>query len=186
MQAIWARFDALDATTMLEPYVAAATEYVGYMTGLPDAFGLQEVDGFAGHRPVAAYQLARLWELACHSWDIYVAADAQARLAADAVAVLAPRLDLLNLPLDKARAADLPLIGFRLVESGAEYTLDPRADRARLSPGLADPPVLLEGPDEELVRLVSGRQFIPGAQPALSVARGTTDELNAVRRAFRP
>src|SRR5918912_597762 len=119
---------------MLAEYRVAADEYLATESATPDAAGLQEVDGFAVRRPLHAYQLARTWELACHSWDVYVARDRSARLDQPAVALLAAGLQHINLPLDKERGAALstkPAV-FRLSGSGAAYTLDPAAERPRV------------------------------------------------------
>ena len=190
MQGVWALFDALGPTEMLGAYLEASREYLEVEGETPDAAGEQEVDGFAGKRPLAAYQLSRTWELACHSWDIYVGRDRSAKLDPDAVGLLAAGMQLINLPLDKERGAALPAsgrpIGFRLLGSGAEYTLDPGAERPRVAAGgVAEAPLVIEGPDEEVVRFLSGRGYVPGARSELRVAQGTASDLAALRRAFR-
>ena len=111
MQGVWALFDALGPTEMLGAYLEASREYLEVESETPDSAGEQDVDGFAGKRPLAAYQLSRTWELACHSWDIYVARDRSARLDPAAVALLAEGMPLINLPLDKERGAALPGVG---------------------------------------------------------------------------
>ena len=190
MQEVWARFDALGPTEMLGAYLEASRAYLEVEAETPDAAGEQEVDGFAGKRPLAAYQLSRTWELACHSWDVYVARDRSVKVDPDAVSLLAAGMQLINLPLDKERGAALPEsarpVGFRLLDSGAEYTLDPGAERPRVSAdAVGEAPLVIEGPDEEVVRFLSGRGYVPGAQSALRVAHGTANDLAALRRAFR-
>jgi hypothetical protein len=78
-------------------------------------------------------------------------------------------------------------IAFQLDDSGLTYTLDPTAERPRVAQatGAGAAPLVVTGPDEELIRLVSGRHFVPGTRPRLEVARGTPQELAALRRAFR-
>jgi uncharacterized protein (TIGR03083 family) len=189
MQQIWAHFDALEASQMYASFSAAVREYLAVEAATPDAAGLQEVDGFAGKRPLYAYQLSRTWELACHSWDVYVSRNRAAQLDPAAVAVLGENLHFINLPFDKERGAALSTnpIAFRLLDSGRTYTLDPTAERPRVAQATdpADAPLVIAGPDEEIVRFVSGRHFVPGARPRLEVSRGTPQELAAVRRAFR-
>jgi uncharacterized protein (TIGR03083 family) len=188
MQGVWGLFDSLRPEQMLSAYADAAQEYLAAEAATPDDAGLLEVDGFAGKRPMHAYQLGRVWELACHSWDVQVARDSKARFHPEAVAVLAPRLHLVSAYLDKERGAALstkPIV-FKLTDSGAEYTLDPSAERPRLQPGAsADAPLVIEGPDEEIVRFVGGRHFVPGTLPKLKAARGTPQDLANLRRAFR-
>ena len=189
MQSVWGFFDGLEPSAMRAAYEQAREEYLRAEDETPDEAGLQEVDGFAGRRPLHAYQLARVWELSCHSWDVYVARDRSARLAAAAVALLAPSLDQINLPLDRDRGSTLhakPIV-FRLNESGARYALDPTAERPRVQPVSSDgdAPLVVTGADEGIVRFLSGRHFVPGTRSGLRVAKGSAQDLAAVRRAFR-
>ena len=188
MQQIWGFFDALQPSEMFAAYSDAVREYLEVETTTPDEAGTQEVEGFAGKRPLHVYQLARTWELACHSWDVYVARDRSALLDPAAVALLSAGLHQINVPLDRERASSLTAtpIGFKLTDSGASYTLDPTAERPRLQQGLADnAPLVIEGPAQEIIRLVSGRHFMPGARSQLKLAKGSPQDLSALRRAFR-
>ena len=187
MQQIWGHFDSLQPDQMLSAYSQAVGEYLATESRTPDEAGLQEVEGFAGRRPLYAYQLGRAWELACHSWDVYVARDRSARLDPAAVSLLAANLHFMNLPLDRERASALSAIspvGFHLTDSGARYTLDLTAERPRVAPG-GDGTLAIEGPDEEVVRFVSGRHFVPGTRSNLKVSKGSTQDLANLRRAFR-
>jgi uncharacterized protein (TIGR03083 family) len=188
MQSVWGLFDSLGPEQMLSAYQEAAQEYLAAEAATPDDAGAREVDGFLGKRPIYAYQLGRAWELACHSWDVQVSRDPHARFDPQAVALLAPRLQHVGAFLDKERAAALstkPIV-FRLADSGAEYTLDPGAERPRLQPGAsADAPLVVEGPDEEIMRFVAGRHFVPGSRPQLKAVKGTAQDLANLRRAFR-
>jgi hypothetical protein len=190
MQQIWSHFDSLQPGQMLGAFRDAVREYLATERSTPDAAGLQEVDGFAGRRPLYAYQLARTWELACHSWDVYVARDRQARLDADAVALLAEGMQFINLPLDRDRASGLPGLNpvrFRLTDSGRTYSLDMTAERPRLQVADAsgDAALVVEGPDEEVIRFVSGRHFVPGSRVSLRASKGSAQDLASLRRAFR-
>lgn len=188
MQQVWGHFDSLGPDQMYRAFADATREYLEVETSTPDDAGLREVDGFAGKRPLYAYQISRTWELACHSWDVYVARDALVRLDPEAVALLAANLQYVSLPLDKERANALQAkpIAFELADSGATYFLDPSTERPRLSrDASAEAPLVIRGPDEEMVRLVSGRHFVPGAHTHLEVARGSAQDLASLRRAFR-
>jgi uncharacterized protein (TIGR03083 family) len=188
MQGVWGLFDSQRPDQVLATFSEAASEYLATEAATPDAAGLQEVDGFAGRRPLAAYQLARVWELACHTWDVYVARDRAARLDRDAVDLLVAGMQYINLPLDKERGAALvqkPVV-FRLLDSGTAFTLDPAAERPRVQPGAtADAPLVVEAPDEELLRFLGGRHFVPGATPELKVVTGSAQDLANLRRALR-
>jgi uncharacterized protein (TIGR03083 family) len=188
MQQIWGHFDSLGPTQMFSAYAEAVREYLSVEGSTPDQAGLQEVDGFAGRRPLSAYQLARTWELACHSWDVYVARDRSARLAPEAVSLLAEGFSNINLPLDKQRAGELSRLSpvvFRLRDSGRAYSLDLTAERPRVQAASAEGPLVIEGPDEEVIRFLSGRHFLPGARSGLEVSSGSAQDLASLRRAFR-
>jgi uncharacterized protein (TIGR03083 family) len=188
MQQVWGLFDSLKPEQMLDAFSQSAQEYTAYTATLPADVGLKEVEGFAGKRPLYAYQVMRLWELTCHSWDMYVARDTRARLAPQAVAVLAGNLQYLNLPIDGQRAAALAFPAARLVLTDApvEYAIDLKAERPRLQPGTnSDAPLVVEGPAEEIIRLVSGRHFVPGDQPRLTATTGQAQDVAALKRAFR-
>ena len=190
MQQIWGHFDSLRPDEMLSAYSQAVGEYLAVESRTSDEAGLQEVDGFAGKRPLWAYQVSRTWELACHSWDVYVSRDRSARLDPAAVKLLAANLQLINLPVDRERAnglAALSPVVFQLTGSGTRYMLDLTAERPRVAPveTAGDPPLVVEGPDEEVVRFVSGRHFVPGARPKLKATRGSAQDLANLRRAFR-
>jgi len=79
MQEVWGFFDSVRPEQMLAAYSSAVDGYLAAEAETPDAAGQQEVEGFVGRRPLHAYQLLRVWELACHSWDVYVARDRGAR-----------------------------------------------------------------------------------------------------------
>ena len=77
-------------------------------------------------------------------------------------------------------------IAFTLTDSGQSYALNPGAKRPRLhKTDTADAPLVIEGPDEEVVRFVAGRHFVPGSLPRLEIIKGTAQDLANLRRAFR-
>lgn len=186
-QAVWALFDSLKPEQMLGEYLKAAGEYMVAERSIPDESGLTEVEGFRGKQPLYVYQLARLWELTSHSWDVYVARDRHARFAPESVALLAPRLHMLNLPIDKQRAQELGDSGvqFKLSTGGHTYTLDLSGERPRLQERGDGAGLVVEGPDEEMCRFLSGRHFVPGSTIELRAAKGSNEDLAKLRRAFR-
>jgi len=187
MQEVWGLFDSLGPNDMLHEYLKASGEYLAAEHSLPDDAGLTEVEGFVGKRPLYVYQLGRLWELTAHAWDVYVARDCHAQLPANAVELLAARLDSQNLPVDKARADALGFgVQFDLKAPNHSYTLDLSGQRPRLKAGSdSNAALLLEAPAEEMVRFVQGRHFVPGSKPKLAVRKGSKDELAKVRAIFR-
>jgi hypothetical protein len=125
-QAVWTLFDSLGPDTMLSEYLKAVGEYLVAERSIPDESGLTEVEGFKGKQPLYVYQMARLWELTSHSWDVYVARDRNAQFCAEAVTLLAGFLDTINIPIDKDRAAefrDKP-VQFNLGGTSHSYMLD--------------------------------------------------------------
>jgi uncharacterized protein (TIGR03083 family) len=186
-QAVWGLFDSLRPDQMLGEYLKAAGEYLMAERSVADEAGLTEVEGFRGRQPLYVYQLARLWELTSHSWDVYVARDRHARFPDDAVALLVPRMHMLNLPIDKQRAQELASTGvqFTLSGSGHSYTLDVSGERPRLQPGGDGAGLVVEAPDEEMCRFLSGRHFVPGSRTELRAASGSSEDLAKLRRAFR-
>ncbi|MBV9544664.1 MAG: maleylpyruvate isomerase family mycothiol-dependent enzyme [Chloroflexi bacterium] len=185
MQAVWGHFDSLQPGQMLQAYRDAVAEYLDVERSAPDDAGGNEVEGYAGRRPLWAYQMGRLWELTCHTWDVYVARDRSARLAPEAVRVMAANGQYAGVVMDVQRAPRFRA-GFRMTDLGHTYLLDPGAERPRLQPGIQDCQLVVEGPAEEILRLIAGRHFLPGSRPQLRAATGSTADLTALRRAFRP
>jgi hypothetical protein len=170
---------------MLDAYREAVGEYLAVQASTPDDAGEREVEGFAGRRPVWAYQMGRLWELTCHAWDVYVARDRQARLAPEAVNLLASNAQYIGVIMDVQRAPRFR-VGLEMTGTPETYFLDPGAERPRLQPGLGDCQLIIQAPAEEALRLIAGRHFVPGTRPVLRAASGSAQDLAAVRRAFRP
>jgi len=187
-QEVWALFDSLGPQQMLHEYLRAVGEYLVAERSIPDEAGLTEVEGFRGKQPLYTYQLGRLWELTSHSWDVYVARDRTARLCPDAVGLLAGYLQTQNLPIDPQRAADFAgnLVQFNLAGTPHSYVLDLAGDRPRLKQGQAtNAALVIEAPAEEIVRLISGRHFVPGSRPELKAAKDSAEDLAKLKRAFR-
>lgn len=96
----------------------------------------------------------------------------------------------INLPLERDRATAFggKPIAFTLTDSRKSYLLDPAAERPRVQPASGSAPgaaLAVQGPDEEIVRFLSGRHFLPGTQSNLNVSSGRPQDLAALRRAFR-
>jgi uncharacterized protein (TIGR03083 family) len=95
MQGVWGFFDGLAPGDMLGAYLEASAEYLTAEVETPDSAGEKEVEGFAGRRPLFAYQLGRVWELSLHAWElslhVYVSRDRSARVSSAAVALIEAR-----------------------------------------------------------------------------------------------
>jgi len=119
---------------------------------------------------------------------VYVARDRGARLEPSTVRVLGGLLQYMGPPFDaqRARALEGLRAQFDLTDTGGTYWLDTSLERPRLAPGAsADAALVVEGPAEEVIRFVGGRQIVPGAEPGLRVTRGTPQDLANLRRALR-
>ena len=111
-----------------------------------------------------------------------------AQFCPEAVDILAAQLHTLTLPIDPQRAADFreSKVQFNLDGTAYNYVLDLSGDRPRLQAGTdAGAALVIEGPAEEVIRLISGRHFVPGSSPRLKAAKGSKDDLAKLKRAFR-
>ena len=187
-QAVWDLFDSLGPQNMLHEYLKAVGEYLAAERSIPDEAGLTEVEGFKGKQPLYVYQVARLWEMTAHTWDLYVARDRSTQFCPGAVDILAAQMHTLNLPIDPQRADAFRERKAQFNFGGTAYTyvLDLSGERARLEAG-ADTAaeVVVEAPAEEMCRLLSGRHFVPGSSPKLELKAGSKDDLAKLKRAFR-
>lgn len=186
-QAVWDLFNAQGPDTMLHEYLKAVGEYLAAERSIPDEAGLTEVEGFKGKQPLYIYQLARLWEMTSHTWDVYVARDHTVQLCPSAVDILAGWLHTLNLPIDAQRAAPFreEQVQFNLEGTPHSYVLDLSSDRPRLAAGQdSSAALVIEGPAEEVIRLISGRHFVPGSTPRLRAVKGSEEALAKLKRAF--
>ena len=101
--------------------------------------------------------------------------------------LLSEWLHFMNLPFDKQRGAALstPTVAFQFADSAAptRWIRPPNGPGSAQATDAGDARLVIAGPDEEIVRFVSGRHFVPGARPGRRP--GTPQDLAALRRAFR-
>jgi uncharacterized protein (TIGR03083 family) len=188
MMEVWGLFDSLGPQEMQHEYMKAAGEYLAAVRSIPDEAGLVEVEGFRGKQPLYVYEMMRLWELALHAWDVYVARDHDAKLGPAAVELLSANLQNMGATVDAGRAAEFKDKPAQIDVAGTSYsyTLDLSGERPRLQAGKAGgAAIVVEAPAEEIVRFVSGRQWVPGGKPQLKATKGSTDDLSKLKRAFR-
>jgi len=180
MRRIWARADALTPEQMHAEYRAALQDYITCVDALPPDAGSREVDMFLGRRPVQDMLLLRLHEVALHVWDVLAARDRTARIPAEAVDVLRP----IQLQLRALRTPALlasKRVRVRSTEGPWQTLLDFRGEKPAVSDDpAAEADLTVEGPDEELCRLLGGRHFLPGAVPHLTWQGGSYQEVTAL------
>lgn len=161
-QSVWARWDGSTPQEQASSYVGHDRAYVEAVESLTaeQKDGLSIDLGFLpAPVPLVVAVGMRLNEVANHAWDAKVALDPAARLDAEAAAIL---LELF--------AADLSfLLGF----SGKADQLDGSAtvavpggaltitDSVSVTTGPVEPTATFEGPQEAVIRLLSGRLRAP-------------------------
>jgi uncharacterized protein (TIGR03083 family) len=155
---IWARWDAAEPEQQLRDSVAANERFVARLEGLSgeeaEAFALSM---FGSDVDLAGFVALRLSEHAVHSWDIEVARDPAAVMAADAVEILVDRLGAVigftGRPVEEPSSWVVATTGTErqlVLTTAPQVSLTPYAGS---QPASAD----LTLPAEALVRLVYGR-----------------------------
>ncbi|MET1075317.1 MAG: maleylpyruvate isomerase family mycothiol-dependent enzyme [Umezawaea sp.] len=161
-QAIWARWDASAPRAQVEGFLEHNGRWLDTVEALtPEQRSSLTVDlGFLPEPvPLATALGMRLSEVANHSWDVRVAFDPDAGVAADSAAAL---LELLAGPLGfllgfLAKPAELagPV---SLATPGGGLVID---DSVTVVDHLDSPTATFNGPPEALIRLISGRLKAP-------------------------
>ncbi len=189
-QPIWARWNAKAPEAMASDFVEADDRYLATVEALDDAtrerlrvpFHLDRVD-------LGTYLTLRLTEHTLHNWDVRVAFDPGATLAAPAlpllIAVLLAGVAQVSDRKTADRLAPAELV-ISTVEPDGRYllTIDESVSLRLLEDGQAEPSRAtgrLDLPTEALMRLVSGR-LDPEHTPDRAVAAGrpTLDDLRVL------
>ena len=181
-EAVWARWDAATPVDQAAGFVQHDTAYVETVESLsPHQRDSLLIDlGFLPEPvPLLAALGMRLNEVAAHSWDVRVGLDPSAGINPDSAALLVelyagPLAFLLGFAAKPDRLAEPA----RVAIPGGGLIV---ADQVAMSPELADATATFEGPQEALVRLLSGRlkpEYTPeGVQVTGNVA---LDDLRTV------
>lgn len=181
-QTIWARWDSSTPRAQAEGFLEYNTRWLDLVEALtPEQRSSLVVDlGFLPEPvPLVTAVGMRLSEVANHSWDVRVAFDQDAGVDADSAAVL---VDLLTGPLGfilgfLAKPAELadPV---SVALPGAGLVID---DAATVVDHLEAPSATFHGPQEAVIRLLSGR-LKPPYDKNVSVEGPIT--LNDLHRVF--
>ncbi len=189
-QSVWDRWNALSPHEQSAGFLAADEELIAALEALsPEQRDTLHTDlGFLpAPVPLATYAGLRLNEAAQHSWDVRVALDPSAAIAADTATVVAEHFagDLSFLlgftskadALAQAAVVDVPDAGFILaIADDVTLTTAPPSTPA---PG---PTATFTGPPEALVRLLGGR-LTPRFTPSEVAVTGNVT-LDDLRRVF--
>jgi len=183
MKEIWAVWDAKPAPRQAADAIASNERFLADLAALPaqtrDSWRL---DLFGSTQPLTGLLRMRLSEHAVHTWDIVVALDPAATVAADAVDLIVDQLPALANRAGKG-AADPVVVHVSTTAPGRDFLLDLGADKATLTPNAATPnaAATLELPAEAFLRLLYGR-LDPDHTPA--GINPTDVDLDTLRTAF--
>lgn len=182
MRSIWDSWNARPPAQQVRDAVAADAALLDQVDAMPPADQQRwRLELFGAEQSLTGLLRMRLSEHAVHTWDIAVAFDPAAAVAADAIALLVDTLP--GLAGWAGKGAPEPA-SFRIVTSDPEreFLLELTGTGARLGPaGTADGGAVLQLPAEAFVRLVYGR-LDPDHTPA-TVKAGDAD-LDLLRRSF--
>jgi uncharacterized protein (TIGR03083 family) len=173
---IWDRWNALPAAQQVTGSIAANEAFVSRMEKLPaaqrDSFALAL---FGGDFDLAGLAAMRLGEHALHTWDVAVALDSDAVVAADVVDLL---IEMLPGMVARAGKPDPSGRAFVIETSAPDqsFTVVTGPD-VSLAPGSG--PADLHLPGEALVRLVFGR-----LDPEHTPAGASEETLTVLRKVF--
>ncbi|WP_329048570.1 maleylpyruvate isomerase family mycothiol-dependent enzyme [Amycolatopsis sp. NBC_01488] len=184
-QAIWARWDSATPRAQAEGFLEHNGRWLETVEALtPEQRSSLTVDlGFLPEPvPLATALGMRLNEVANHSWDVRVAFDPEAGVAAGSAAVLVDllagpvgfMLGWLAKPAELANPVSVAVPGGALVIDDAVTVVD----------HLESPSATFDGPEEAFVRLVSGRLKAPYDQGVTVEGAVTLDDLRRVFPGF--
>jgi len=180
-QAVWARWDAATPVEQAAGFVEHDRAFLATVEGLtPEQLASTTVElGFLPEPvPVLVPLALRLNELANHSWDVRVALDPGAEVAAESAEVL---LELFAGPLwfllGFAGRADQVAEPVRLAVPGGGIVVD---DGVSVVTSPADPTATLSGARGAVVRLLSGRLKAPYDEGVEVEGNVTLDDLRRV------
>lgn len=180
---VWELWNRKDAPAQARDAVGADAAFLDHVAAIgPAERDAWQLELFGMRQTLPTLLQMRLSEHAVHTWDIVVALDPSATVAAEAVG---PVLDLLpGLAARAGKGASEPLsVHLTTTDPGREYLLELAPDHTALTEaaGPAAGSATLRLPAEALVRLVYGR-LDAAHTPSSVVADGV--DLAALRRAF--
>ena len=184
-QSVWARWNAMSPPEQAASFVEHNGALVAAFEALPSEQRetAQVALGFIPFPlPLASFAGMRLNEAAAHAWDVHVALDPAAPLAADAAPLLAEHLSegigfMLGF-IGKADALAQPAL-VDISGSGYGFAI---GDSVSLTSTVHDPTATFTGPLEAAIRLASGR--LAPAHTAADIAVSGNVTLDQLRRVF--
>jgi uncharacterized protein (TIGR03083 family) len=180
---IWDTWNAKSAPDQIRDALAADATFLAHLDALtPGERERWQLDLFGTRQSLAGLLRMRLSEHAIHTWDIAVALDPSATVAADAVALIVDSLP--GMAGHAGKGAPEP-VSVHVTAAGPdrEFLLELTPEHVRLAPaaGPGEAAASLRLPAEALVRLIYGR-LDPGHTPASVEAAGV--DLGTLRSSF--
>jgi uncharacterized protein (TIGR03083 family) len=180
---VWDLWNGKDAPAQARDAVIADAAFLDHVAAVgPAERDAWQLELFGMQQTLPTLLQMRLCEHAVHTWDIVVALDPSAAVAADAAG---PILGLLpGLAARAGKGASEPLsVHVTTTDPDRGYRLELAPDHTALAEaaGPAEGPATLRLPAEALIRLVYGR-LDPDHTPPEVVADGV--DLDVLRRAF--
>ncbi|WP_328759643.1 MULTISPECIES: maleylpyruvate isomerase family mycothiol-dependent enzyme [Streptomyces] len=158
---VWERWDAMSPVEQRAAWREADERHLALLDTVgPGQRTSLRVPYFAGLLDLASYAGYRLSEQAVHAWDVMVALDERAVLAAPDVALLWERIDLVATRFRDADALTRlapQRVRVELTDPGQALLLDIDTELHLYPAPPTDPTALLTGPAESTLRLVYGR-----------------------------
>jgi uncharacterized protein (TIGR03083 family) len=184
--AVWDRWNEMSPDDRAAGFVATNAELVAAYEGLSDA-QLESVRFDLGFlpTPITVAELAgmRLNEQTLHGWDVVVAFEPDATLAAEAVPILVDRSDVFLEYIGKASEIEDRPIAIAVRTSDPERSFGLLIeDTVSLAETARDPRATLELPAEAWLRLIAGRLGVERTPPGVSASGAVS--LEDLRRVF--
>ncbi|MFD4548596.1 maleylpyruvate isomerase family mycothiol-dependent enzyme [Streptomyces sp. NPDC058466] len=158
---VWERWDVMSPIEQRAAWLEADERHLALLDSLDAGQRTSlRVPYFAGLLDLASYAGYRLSEQAVHAWDVMVALDERAVLAAPDVVLLWERIDLVATRFRNADALTRlapQRVEVQLTDPQQTLFLDVDTELHLYPTPATDPTALLTGPAESVLRLIYGR-----------------------------
>lgn len=180
---VWAAWNERDPDAQARDSLAATSTFIGHLRALDEAAFARPITPFGMDLTIGDLPRLRVGEHAVHSWDIAVAFDPSATVAADAVSLLIDQVPALVARTGKPQGRTYS-VHVRTTAPARDYLLAV-SDRVALRPTAPDrADATLELTAEALLRLAYGRLDAAHTPPHTIVDEGPDrvdlDELRSI------
>ncbi|WP_127355730.1 maleylpyruvate isomerase family mycothiol-dependent enzyme [Actinacidiphila soli] len=183
---VWERWDAMSPVEQRAAWREADEDHLALLDSVDAGQRTSlRVPYFAGLLDLASYAGYRLSEQAVHAWDVMVALDERAVLAAPDVVLLWERIDLVATRFRNANALTRlapQRVQVQLSDPQQTLLLDIDTELHLYPTPPTDPTALLTGPAESVLRLIYGRNRLQ--DPLTATGSITLDDLRTLFPGF--